>query len=901
MSIEAKEINMFDLETAIKKWKRGLAESPVLEDGYRDELEAHLRDKIADLIGHGANPEEAFHEAVAAMGGSEKIDSEFFKAHTTKRHGRPFWQPPRFMPALFWSYLKIALRKIQRQKGYSFVNIAGLALGMACCLLIVFYIRHELSFDRFHQDADHIYRITADAVLGGNPINAPRSPSPLAQYLVTNYPEVHSAVRIIRWPSLPVRFADKEFVQSKIAFADPALFDVFTFALVRGDAKTALGRPYTVVLTERTAGMYFGTDNPVGKFLKFDDQYDYEVTGVIKDVPQNSHIQFDLLCSLETYFSRNPGLRDQWFGNFIYYTYVRLIRPEARQLLEAKLPDLVEEKMGNALNALKANFRFNLQPLTEIHLRSKLQWEYGPNGDIRYVYIFTAIAVVILAIACINFMNLATARSARRAREVGLRKVVGARRGDLIGQFLGESTSTSLLALLVAWAFVVLALPLFKSLSGIELTIGVGELAWLIPVFFGLVLFVGFAAGSYPAFYLSSFQPVKVLKAGLHAGSGNARFRRFLVVSQFVLSVAMIIGTQTIADQIRYMKNKDLGFQKDQVLAISSARGKTPPAPDLVKTRLKEVPGVVDVAATVFVPGQDQSDQSIDIVVPEGYTGSTNLLFRRFNADADFVRTMGMKIARGRDFSKDIASDAKNAVLLNEEAVRKTGWADPIGKTIKILVNNNQYETKTVVGVVKDFHFSSLRETIEPICLTNELRSSSFFVVKLRTDNIGRLLDEIKKAWRTVSSGSWIDYFFVDENFDALYRSEERLNKIFSSFSVLAIAIACLGLFGLASFLAEQRKKEIGIRKVLGASVGAVVGFLSRGFLKLVGLAVLIAWPIAYFAMNIWLRGFAYRTSLSPWTFLGSGSAALAIAFLTVSYQAIRAASANPVDSLKYE
>jgi putative ABC transport system permease protein len=671
--------------------------------------------------------------------------------------------------------------------------------------------------------------------------------------------------------------------------------------MVRGDAKTALARPYTVVLTERTAKIYFGADNPVGKFLKFGEEYDFEVTGVVKDVPQNSHIQFDLLCSLETYFTWNRGARDSWFGNFIYYTYVRLVRPEARELLEAKFPGLVEEKMGSILKALKADFRFHLQPLTEIHLRSKLQWEYGPNGDVLYVYIFAAVAVVILAIACVNFINLATARSARRAREVGLRKVVGAGRGDLIAQFLGESIGTSLLALLLALIFSKLALPLFKALSGIEITLGVGQLPWLIPVFAGLVLITGFAAGSYPAFYLSSFRPAKTLKAGSPAGSGNARFRRVLVVSQFVLSIAMIIGTRTIADQIRYLKNKDLGFQKDQVLSLRLAGGQASPPRDLVKARLKEIPGILNAAATVFIPGQDQSAQSIDVVVPEGHAENTNLLFRRINTDADYVRTMGIVIVRGRDFSAGVPSDPKDAILLNEEAVRKTGWADPIGKTVKILMENNRYETKTVVGVVKDFHISSLRDAIEPVYISNDVGGSSNFVVKLRTDDAGRLLGEIKKVWRALSSGGWMDYFFIDANFEALYRSEERLNKIFSSFSVLSALIACLGLFGLASFLAEQRKKEIGIRKVLGASVGGVVGLLSREFLKLVGLAAFVAWPIAYFVMSTWLRGFAYRTRLSPWTFLGSGAAALAIAFLTVGWQATRAALANPVDSLKYE
>ncbi len=893
---------MFELEKTIHAWKRNLQKQETLEDGIIADLEIHLRDAIEDLKSEGIPEEEAFRQAAARVGGAESLASECGKVREYRLDRRSPWRPSRFMPGLLRNYVRIALRNIRRHKGYSIINIAGLALGMACCLLIIFFVHYELSFDRFHQDADHISRITIDATLNGNPLNVPRSPAPLALNLVAQYREVRSATRIIQWwSSLPVRFAEKEFIQTKIAFADPPLFDVFTFPLLRGDPKTALARPYTVVVADHTARMYFGTDDPIGKFLKFGERYEFEVTGVVKDVPQNSHLQFDLLCSLETYFSWYPASRDQWFGNFIYFTYVRLNRPEARKTLEAMLPGLVEEKMGNALKALKANFRFYLQPLTDIHLRSNLQWDYGPNGDILYVYIFTAIAVVILAIACMNFINLATARATRRGREVGLRKVIGARRGDLIGQFLGESIITSLASLLAAWILVRLALPLFKSLSGIELTFGLRELAWLVPVVVGLVLFCGVAAGSYPAFYLSSFQPARTLKAGGLAGSGNARFRRLLVMSQFVLSIAMLIGTRTIADQIRYMKNKDLGFQKEQVLVIRHAGGKTPPSPDVIKSRLREIPGIMNAAGTNFVPGDDPRDQSLDVVVPEGYAEGANLTIRRINADADFVRTMGMTIGRGRDFSTDIPSDPKNAILLNEEAARKTGWADPIGKTIRVMVGVNRYETKTVVGVVKDFHISSLRDKIEPVYLSNDLGGSSDFVVKLRTDNVGPLLEEIKKAWRSVSSGGWVDYFFIDENFESLYHSEERLNTIFSSFSVLGIAIACLGLFGLASFLAEQKKKEIGVRKVLGASVGQVVGLLSREFLKLIGLAALTAWPIAYFAMTIWLRGFAFRTGLSLWTFLGSAAAALAIAFLTVGYQAIRAAWANPIDSLKYE
>jgi len=879
---------MFELEKEIRKWVKHLGRSRNLEEADIAELESHVRDEIARSVKDGRNEEAAFRAATGDANEAKALEAEYGKV--------------RLMSSLGWSYLKIALRKMRRQKGYSFINIAGLGLGMACCLLIIFYIHHELSFDRFHKNADRIFRVTMEGMLNGEPLNVAVTPIPLAPSLFPNYPEVAGAARIRKRGTMPIAFADKEFVESGIVYADPSVFDVFTFPLVRGDVKTALERPYTVVLTESTARKYFGLEDPLGKFLKFNNRTDFAVTGVIKDVPQNSHLKFDLICSMETFFAGNPALRDNWFSEISDYTYVRLNRPEEQKPLEGKLAGLVEEKMGRALKALKGDARLHLQPLTAIHLQSKLQWEFGGNGDILFIYIFAAIAVVILAIACINFMNLATARSAQRAREIGLRKVVGACRRDLIWQFLGESTGASLLALMTALVFVWLALPLFASISGIQLAIGVGELAWLIPVFFGLVLFVGFAAGSYPAVYLSALRPVTVLrggKGGSETGSGSGRFRRLLVVGQFVLSIVMIIGTRVIGDQIRYMKNKDLGFRKDQVLAIRTSDEKVFQMLDQVKARLKEIPGVLEVSGTSYVPGQGPSTNA---VIPEGTEVAT--IYRFIYADADYVRTMGMTIAKGRDFSKDIPSDARDAVLINETVARKLGWAEPIGKTIKIMLSISEYEPRTVVGVVKDFHFSSLRETIEPLLISNnnDWRSNYFgLAVRFNAEDAGRLIGELKKSWKAISPGKIFDYFFVDELFEAKFRSEKRLNEIFSSFSFLAIAIACLGLFGLASFLAERMKKEIGIRKVLGASMGQVVGLLSREFLILVGLAALVAWPIAYFAVHFWLRGFAYRTSIHPWTFIGSGLAALAIAFLTVSYQAVRAASANPVDSLKYE
>jgi len=802
---------------------------------------------------------------------------------------------------MFRHYLMTALRNVGRQKGYSFLNISGLALGMACTILIVLYVHRELSYDRFHANADRIFRVTMEGMFGGEPIHMAVTPDPLAAAIVSRYPEVAVATRVLKRDPVSVRYADRDFTESEIVWADPALFEVFTFPLIQGDPKTALSGVGNVVLTESAAQRYFGTENPMGETIRFENRYDYVVTGVIQDIPQESHLRFELACSLDTYYYVFPRRREDWLNTINGYTYLRLNRSEDRGQLERKLPELMDEKLGRELQDMNGKARFRLQPLTDVHLKSKLQWEFAGNSDVLYVYVFASIAGVILAIACMNFMNLATARSARRALEVGLKKVVGARRRDLLVQFLAESTSTTLLALTAALIIVKLALPLFHSISGIELALGAGEIAWLLPMSIALALAVGLLAGSYPAAYLSSFQPVRILKGGrggAEFGAGSARFRRFLVVGQFVLSTSLMIGTLIIGDQIRFMKGKDLGFQKDQILAIRATDRRILNSPDQIKSRLKEVPGVVEVTATTFVPGQGQSTNA---VVPEGAEGNSSVLYRAIDADADFVRTMGMQIVQGRDFSKDMPFDTKNSILINETAARKLGWKDPIGKTMRMSSGSgdSRYETKTIVGVVRDFHYSSLRDAIEPLYINNEMRFLEVLAVKLKTDQAGRIVGRLKKAWETIFPGQLFDYFFLDESFDAQYRSEERLNRIFCSFTVLAIAIACLGLFGLASYMAERRTKEVGIRKVLGATVGQIVKLLSSGFISLVGLAVLIAWPIAFFAMRLWLQEFAFRTPIGPWTFLSTGMAVLTIAFLTVSWQAVRAARANPADTLK--
>jgi putative ABC transport system permease protein len=606
-----------------------------------------------------------------------------------------------------------------------------------------------------------------------------------------------------------------------------------------------------------------------------------------------------MLISFETLFVDQPQARDNWISAH-NFTYLRLRENAAPSDLESKFPAMVEKYLSSRLKALGGSIRYSLQPLTDIHLHSNLQFEFSPNSSILYVYIFSAVAFFILGLACINFMNLATARSAKRAREVGMRKVLGAERHNLIRQFLGESIIYSLLALLVALVLVRMALPVFRTFSGVDLQLGTAQLIWLIPLASGLILFTGIAAGSYPAFFLSAFPPVKVLKGSRLTGTGGKRFRHVLVISQFVVSIALVIGTWIIRNQILYMKNVNLGFTKEQVLVSNVDNPEIFRDIDTVKTRLKQIPGVVTVAGTDAVPGQGPMATTVG-VVPEGFKNEEGILMKAIRADEDYLTALDMELAAGRDFSREMSTDTQGAFLVNEVAVRQFGWEDPVGKTIKIQGLGQRGDAVTVIGVVKNFHYASLREELEPICIGVGMGGLDKLVIRVRTENITGLIAQLKDTWEEIDPNRPFDFFFLDDFFDAQYRSEEQLKRIFASFSGLAIIIACLGLFGLSSFMAEQRTKEIGIRKVLGASIPEVIALLSRELLVLVGVAVLVAWPLAYLAMNSWLRNFPFRTSLNPWIFLVSGLAALAIAFLTVCLQATKAASADPVDSLRYE
>jgi putative ABC transport system permease protein len=799
---------------------------------------------------------------------------------------------------MFKNYFKSTLRNIKKHKGYASINIVGLAIGMTCCILIVMYITTELNYDRYHENADRIFRLGFDANVGGSQVVSPISNVPSAPVLIQEYPEVVDAVRFRTVSRTSVEYEDKQFYENDILYADNSIFSVFTFQMTRGDPKTALETAYSAVLTETTAQRYFGDEDPIGKTLTLNNESNFVITGVMKDVPPNSHFTFDMLCSYETLYDRNREIMEEWF-NFMDYTYLLLSEGFDYRELEAKFPALIEKYMESMLKALGGEIEFFLQPLGSIHLHSNLENEMSPNSSITYIYIFGAVALFILCIACINFMNLATARSSTRAKEVGLRKVVGAERRELIRQFLGESLLYSILSLMIALLFSRLALPLVSSLSGQDLSLNFAHVPWLIPGLVGLALFVGLLAGSYPALFLSAFRPSQVLKGNLKAGSAHSRLRSILVVSQFIISICLIIGTGIILSQIKFMKNKSLGFDKENVIVAEIMDRKVRKSLDSIKAEIEKIPGVLSVSSASLVPGQEPSVQPF---IPEGFTEKQSQLMEIFWVDQDYVPTLGMEIVKGRNFSLEFGTDPSSAVIINQTAARRYGWENPVGKTIRAPSGEiMKWDTYTVVGVVKDFHRTSLHSVIAPQVIGNDPRSFDELVIRINPENSDTTLSLLREKWKEIDPQRPFDFFFLDNLLDSQYGTEERLSDILSAFSVFAIFIACLGLFGMASFAAEQRTKEIGIRKVLGASVPGVVALLSRDFLKLIAVANLIAWPLAYFGMNRWLQNFAYKTGIDVWIFIFTGLIAIGIALATVSYQSIKAALLNPVDAIKYE
>ena len=793
---------------------------------------------------------------------------------------------------MFQNYLRISLRNIKQQKGYSFITIFGLAFGMACAIQIFLYNLDELAYDQFHENASQIYRVTYRMNVTGRHIHYPITPTPLAQALRDEFPEIVNTVRMFpNREKIVVQYGDKRFFEEKLIYTDETFFNVFSFSLMKGDYKTVLRDPFSLVITEEMAVKYFGDEDPIGNYLTvntgFLDQ-DYLVTGVVRNVPRHSHFRYDFLTPFSSMNERWQELLLQW-TTYVAYTYIQLQENVSPVELEKKLPSFLEKyvKDETAPQAF-------LQPLTSIHLHSQLYPELDSNGNIVFVYILMSIACFILLIACINYMNLATARFAKRAREVGMRKVFGAARRQLIRQFLFESIFLTIFAFMLALLLIELLRPAFNNLVGRELA---GSYARNIKVMIGfvcIVLFTGITAGSYPALYLSAFRPSEILKGKLSTGKKSSILRKFLVVFQFSVSTVLIIGTFIVFNQLNYMKSKQLGFDKEHVVVIPNLGGGMQLDYESVKSELTKNTNILSACATLRVPGRGFGSRAVR---PEGAAENESIHMSGHWVDHDFVETYGLKILEGRNFSKAYQTDATEAFILNEAAVKKFGWGSAVGKHLVL----GERKQGTVIGVVQDFHFQSLHQTIAPLIIHIQPGRYFYVSVRIRPNNIDGTLDFIRNQWHKFDPNHPFDYFFLDDYFDRQYKSEERLEKILRSFAFLAIFIASLGLFGLVSFITEQKTKEIGIRKVLGASSFRIVSLLSKDFIRLILLGNLIAWPIAYVAMNRWLQNFAYRAKLTWGIFIMSAVIALGIGLVTMSVQSVKAALTNPVDSLKHE
>ncbi|MFC2165850.1 ABC transporter permease [Acidobacteriota bacterium] len=791
------------------------------------------------------------------------------------------------------NYLKVAFRIIIRHKAYSIINIAGLAVGMACCIVILLWVQDELSFDRFHKNADQIHAVIIESHSTDQVKHQMTTPAPLATALKEEIPEISQSVILWKLAEELVQYEDKSFMESGFWFAGSDFFEMFTFPLSQGDEQKALSNPHSVVITENVAEKYFADENPLGKTILLRENLALTVTGVAKNIPQNSHIQFDFLApfSVASNLMRDPSFLESWNVNS-YATYVKIQKGTPVEQINQKITGFLD---GRVVDALKE--KLYLLPLKDIHLRTNhIRPNVSTPGDIKYVFIFSAIALLILFVACINFMNLATARSANRATEVGLRKVVGASRAQLVEQFFGESLLLSFLSLFLAVVLVELFLPVFRNISGKSLSLYTEGNSVIFLGLIAIALLTGIISGSYPALILSGFQPVKVIRGILKlGGSGGVLFRKVLVVSQFAFSISLIICTIVVYFQVQYMQNKETGLDKEHVIYLP-LRGDMGKRYDSIKNELLKNPQILSATVASTVPRQ-----GIALSGPvdrwEGAQPKESHDWVLIGVGPDYLDTFKLKMTEGRFFPKTISSeDQREGVVINETAAKVIGETSSLG--VKFTFWGIKCE---VIGVVKDYHFRSMHHPIGPLILANVPGIYRFVFVKANTGNLAGTISYLEKVWTKFSPGYPFEHNFFDESFDGLYRTESRVGSLFNSFTWLAIFISCLGLFGLASFMVEQRTKEIGIRKVLGASVSGIVLMLSKEFTQLVILANLISWPVAYFVMRQWLQNFAYQMPLGIWIFLVSGLITLAIAWLTVSFQAIRVALSNPVHSLKYE
>ena len=817
---------------------------------------------------------------------------------------------------MFKNYFKVAFRNLLKRKGFSVINILGLATGMAVCLLIVLFVQSELSFDKQHTQADNIYRVALERSYPGRSTSYAIIPQSIGGAIKTEYPEVLESTRLFNLGgngNFFLRIGEKTFEEKRVLAADSNFFRVFTCKILHGDPATALEKTHSVVINESTAKKYFGTTDVVGKQFETDGNDTTEtfaITAVVADWPGNSHFLFDMLISTNTFrFTRRPN-----FIGFAAHTYLLLNPNSSYKALETKFPDVIKKYVSGEINKVfkqswedfqKAGngYRYYLQPLTKIHLISNLEAELRPNGSMTAVYIFGVVAIFILALACINFINLSTARSVERAKEVGIRKTFGSEKRSLIAQFLIESVFVSVISMLLAFGIIILLIPAFNTISGKELSVAYFlQLKWIL-VLIAFVLITGLIAGLYPAFVLSSFNPIMVLKGRFKSNRYGLALRNGLVIFQFAISVILIISTIVVNRQMNYMLGNKLGFKKDHVIVLERTDMVEDQLPAF-KNELLTIPGIEWASGTSTMPG----NQNFFGTTWQEVGSKSPMTGRGMIVDEDFEKTLGLEIKEGRFFSKDFSTDTLS-IVLNERAVKELGLKNAIGS--RLTSPDGRYNARdgseyvySVVGVVKDFHYHSLHEPISPLVMINTRKfgdRAALVALRIKGDNFKKATSDIETVWKKFVKEKPFNYYFLDKSLAEQYQAEHTTQRIFTIFSGLAIFIACIGLLGLAAYATQQRTREISIRKVLGASESSIVTMLSKDFLKLVLLSSAIAFPIAWWGMNKWLQDFAYRTNVGWWIFIVAGLAALLIALFTVSTQALKAAFTNPIKNLRTE
>ena len=795
---------------------------------------------------------------------------------------------------MFKNYFKITIRNMFRHKGQAFINIFGLSVGIACCILIVLWLNHERSFDRFNQSADRIYRVVKEYIREDGSRKSAVTPEPLAPSMMEAFPDIEAAVRISRNRNMLISRGETHFLEKEFHWADPSIFDIFSLQLSLGDAKTALQDPMSLVISERMRKKYFGSENPIGQLLTISDIAAFKISAVMVDMPVTSHLRMDFMAPFNTYIKNKlPNFVGHWGGNS-FYTYILLHDGIRAQSLEKKLPPFLL-KYSNDPKYLD-NQRYFLQPLTDIHLHSHMSGELSANVSISTLIIFSAISFFILFIACINYMNLATARANWRCREVGLKKVVGASRGQLIMQFWGESVFISMLSLAAGFFIVRLCLPVFNRFAEKQLTLTAGSISQMLPGLLLILLIVAALAGSYPSIYISSFKPVQVLRGTLGSSSKRTLLRNALVVMQFSISIILVIATLTVGNQLRYIQNKDMGYNREQIVILPIRDNNLKKNIQVFRQEIGKQASVINSATSTQLPNSvnastyarwdnKKDERKIDIYVAE--------------VDGNFTDLYGIEITRGRGFSDDFPADKNGAFIINEQAVKELGWDVPIGRQLYHWGGSSR--KGNVVGVFKDIHLESLHESIKPLYFYYNPDNVRWLSIKISAENVSQTLKVLQQTFDRFSPKYPFEFHFFDDLFNNAYKTEQKMSDIFAFFSMVTIFIACLGLFGLTAFVSEKRVKEVGIRKVLGATSTGIVVMLAREMNRWVVIANLLAWPVAYLLMKKWLANFAYRINIGIGIFVYSALVALTIGIMTVAFHAIKSARSNPADCLRYE